>query len=230
VAEYLVNIDKCGKVYIRSPHNVELMKKGKLKSEGIGFTRGKGVGQGDVPSPMLWVAVFDILLVALREVENGFKTQDIEGCTRVVRDVAFADDLISVTGSMAELQKKADIISGWCLLTGIKVATSKLRTFGLQWGVRKEEKMEMWLTEGPGVRTRVEVKSEGIMTHLGIIWNMDTHNKKQWEDIKLVIERMGNIIMRGKGTNRDKVTVLNYCLRATVLYRMQYCAWGLEKF
>ncbi len=120
--------------------NVELLKNGKLKSEGKGFKRGKGVGQGDVPSPMLWVAVFDILLVALSKVENGFKVQDNEGFTTIVKDVAFADDLVSVTGTLEELQAKADTISGWCLLTGIKIATKKLRTFGIQWGWTKGKK------------------------------------------------------------------------------------------
>ena len=102
----------------------------------------------------------------------------------VEEDVAFADDLVSITGSIKELQEKADIISGWCLLTGIKIAVKKLRTFGIQWGVKKNETNELFLTEGPGNRTRVEVKSDGIMTHLGIVWNMDTHNIKQWNDIK----------------------------------------------
>ena len=156
--------------------------------------------------------------------------QDIEGVTRMVEDVAFADDLISITGSLVELQRKADIISGWCLMTGLKVAAKKLRTFGIQWGVKKEEKMSLWLTEDINSRTEVEVKAEGIMTHLGVVWNMDTHNRKQWEDVKLVIERMGEVIMRGRGRMRDKITVLNYCLRATILYRMQHCTWDIDKY
>ena len=36
--------------------------------------------------------------------------------------------------------------------------------------------------------------------------------------------------MKGKGRMRDKTTVLNYCLKATILYRMQYCTWDIEKF
>jgi hypothetical protein len=230
LAEYLVNIDQSGEVYVRTPYNSELLEKGLLLSEGKGFKRGKGVGQGDVPSPMLWVAVFDILLTALARIDSGFKVQDDEGMTTMVKDVAFADDLVSVTGTIEELQNKADVISGWCLMTGIKIATKKLRTFGIQWGVKKSVERHIVLTEGPGIRTTVEVKEDGIMTHLGVVWNMDTHNKKQWEDVRLVIERMGEIIMRGKGRTREKVIVLNYCLKATVLYRMQYCTWDLGKY
>jgi hypothetical protein len=40
-AEYLVNIDRAGMVYVRTPHNVELMRKGRLREEGVGFKRKK---------------------------------------------------------------------------------------------------------------------------------------------------------------------------------------------
>ena len=59
IAVYLTSLDAGGRVYVRSPHNVELAKKGKLEEEGDGFETGKRVGQGDVPSPLLWVAAFD---------------------------------------------------------------------------------------------------------------------------------------------------------------------------
>jgi len=97
-------------VYVRTPTNIKLNQEGKLK-KGRGFKRDKGVGQGDVPSPMLWVAAFDTLLTALGEIDSGFKTQDVDGQTRVVKDIAFADDLISVTGSLRSLQEKADVMS-----------------------------------------------------------------------------------------------------------------------
>jgi len=105
IAEYLVKLDDGGKVYVRTPTNIKLNLDGELK-KGRGFKRDKGVGQGDVPSPMLWVAAFDTLLDALGEIESGFKTQDVNGQTKMVKDVAFADDLISVTGSMEKLQER----------------------------------------------------------------------------------------------------------------------------
>jgi len=51
IAEYLVKLDDHGMVYVRTPHNMELREQGRL-CEGRGFKRDKGVGQGDVPSPM----------------------------------------------------------------------------------------------------------------------------------------------------------------------------------
>ena len=56
------------------------------------------------------------------------------------------------------------------------------------------------------------------------------YGDKLWKETKRVIERMGEVIMRGTGRMRDKITTINYCLNATVLYRMQYCTWSLEKY
>ena len=230
LATYLVSIDKAGMTFVRTPLNEEINGRGRLKEEGLGFERGKRVGQGDVSSPLLWVAVFDMLLTALKEIKNEFKTQDIDGRTVEVPDIAFADDLISITATIEGLQRKADIISGWCMATGVKVAVSKLRTFGIVWGVDKGKMETIVLTESGGGKKEVEVKADGIMTHLGITWNMDMYGDKQWKETKKVIERMGEVILRGTGRMRDKITTINYCLKATVLYRMQHCTWGLDKY
>ncbi len=40
---------------------------------------------------------------------------------------------------------------------------------------------------------------------------------------------MGDVI-RGNGRARDKITVLNYCLKASILYRMQFTTWDLAKY
>ena len=173
IAEYLVNMDDTGQVYVRTPLNAKLRNEGRL-NEGRGFKRGKGVGQGDVPSPMLWVEAFDSLLTALGKVESGFKTQDIDGKTRMVKDVAFADDLISVAGTLVGLQKKADIMSAWCGVSGVEIAAKKFRTFWKEWGVKKGggDRKIVIVMKGK-VRKEVDVKDDGLMTHLGIIRNMD---------------------------------------------------------
>ena len=88
------------------------------------FMTEKGVGQGDIPSPLLWVAAFDIALTALKMVHSGFKVLDINCLAVEVTDIAYADDLVSVCASPAILQDKADIMSAWCLSSGVKINTS----------------------------------------------------------------------------------------------------------
>jgi hypothetical protein len=68
------------------------------------------------------------------------------------------------------------------------------------------------------------------MTHLGVIWNMDTNSNKQFEVLKETLECLGARILRHKGRVGDKLLALEYCLRANIVYRMQFCTWGLERF
>jgi hypothetical protein len=53
LAEYITGIDRTGSVFVMTPGNFEKHISGKgLKSED-GFKTLKGVGQGDIPSPIL---------------------------------------------------------------------------------------------------------------------------------------------------------------------------------
>jgi hypothetical protein len=113
----------------------------------------------------------------------------------------------------------------------VEIAVKKLRTFGIEWGVKKNiGQRVIHLAMGGGETRPVEVKEDGIMTHLGVVWNMDLEGTRQWTEIKDTIERIGEEIIRGKGRARDKAMVVNYCMKATVLYRLQYCTWELEKY
>ena len=80
------------------------------------------------------------------------------------------------------------------------------------------------------VSSDVEVKKDGIMTYLGVIWNMDLYNNKQLEEVKKVISGMGAKIERSNVRMRDKILILNSCLKSTILYRLQHCTWGLNKY
>jgi ribonucleotide reductase beta subunit family protein with ferritin-like domain len=111
----------------------------KLNNEGVKFKTMKGIGQGDMPSPLFWVAVLDTLLTGLREIQSGFKLQDIKGNTFPMNEVAFADDLQTVAATAEELERKADVVSGWCQLTSIKISHGKMRTYGVHWGAHRGE-------------------------------------------------------------------------------------------
>jgi hypothetical protein len=74
IAEYMVEIDEGAHTVIRSPAALERCgdthKVGTMND--MAFEAACGTSQGDVQSPLSWVAVFDILLSALRKVgERG---------------------------------------------------------------------------------------------------------------------------------------------------------------
>ena len=83
LAAYMISMDDEGEVFVKCPHNMEIAERGiaALDKEGISFKTMKGVGQGDTPSPLFWVAVLDTLLTALRKKPSEFKIQDLDGQT-----------------------------------------------------------------------------------------------------------------------------------------------------
>ena len=77
----MTSLDEGGDVFVRCPKNIKIAERGlkALDEEGDKFQTRKGTGQGDIPSPLLWVAALDTLLTILRKHKSEFKTQDLMG-------------------------------------------------------------------------------------------------------------------------------------------------------
>ena len=105
LASFLTSLDEGGDVFVKCPKNLKIAERGlaALDAEGEKFQTGRGTGQGDIPSPLLWVAALDTLLTILRKHKSEFKTQDINGQSHPVETIAFADDLLSIESTMEAL-------------------------------------------------------------------------------------------------------------------------------
>ena len=66
--------------------------------------------------------------------EGAIKFPDKNGLNQRVRDDAYAYDLLSIQATWESLQRKADIVSGFCILFDIDIAVAKLRAFRVRWG------------------------------------------------------------------------------------------------
>ncbi len=107
---------------------------------------------------------------------------------------------------------------------------SKLRTFGILWGADKGREDKLRIHGEKWTEVLIDINHDGFMTHLGVIWNMDTNNLKQVEYLNERLEEMGSRILRHRGRVGDKILALEYCLRADIVYRMQFCVLGLEAY
>ena len=147
-------------MYVKCPKNLNILERGieALRNEGYRFKARKGVGQGDLPSPLFWVAVLDTLLTALRNFPSEFKIQDLEGRTHPAEDLGYADDLQSIEASHRALQDKANMVSAWCIYTGIQISHTKMRTFGTHWGVHKGGNPELLIYTKGWKPIKVEMK------------------------------------------------------------------------
>ena len=232
LAEYITGMDRLGHVYVRTPKNYEDHNWGGERdlTPSRGFKTLKGVGQGDIPSPLLWAAAFDTLLCALAFLNSNFSILDLGYNAHMVADICYADDLISAVCSLLDLQAKADIVSGWCLIMGVKISHAKFRTFGLDWGVKRKTSGNLIVHKEGWTEVLVDVRSDGVLTHLGMVWNTDLKNKELWGTITERLEDLGWRIARTWVRQGDKMLAMNYCLRADICYRLQFANWSLEKY
>jgi hypothetical protein len=145
-------------------------------------------------------------------------------------DVAYADDLVSIVATPELLQDKADVMLAWSLLSNVKMNFGKLRTFGILRGADKNKTEHLAINGEGWSKILVDINHDGIMTHLGIIWNMDINNDKQFETLKETMELVGAKILRHKGRVGDKLLALEYCMRSDIVYRMQFCTWGFDRY
>ena len=232
LAAYLISLDADGEVFVKCPKNLNILERGveALLKEGRRFKAEKGVGQGDLPSPLFWVAVLDPLLVTLRNQPSEFKVQDLNGNTHPAEDLGFADDLQSLEASAVALQNKSNLVSAWCIYTGIQISSTKMRTFGSHWGIHKGGNPKLITYTKGWVPTEVEMKMDGTMKSLGVKFDMHVDNQVQKRECIATITEKGVKINQAQARRRDKMLALSYMLLTNVVYRSQHCPWHLEEY
>ncbi len=80
----------------------------------------RGIGQGDTPSTLVFIAVFDILLTLLESSSSGIAH-------------AHADDLIHLSPSLDLQQCHADLVCEFCVLTGLEISLSKVEAISVNY-------------------------------------------------------------------------------------------------
>ena len=84
--------------YIYDTEGMDGLRKLDAQFPGILIHPERGVPQGDTGSPLIWLAVYDILLRALT-------IQRLQLADRLAHTVNYEDDLKSIAGNLTSLQK-----------------------------------------------------------------------------------------------------------------------------
>jgi hypothetical protein len=126
--EWFLKLDAVGQIIIRTPHQqtnmtpTHGMGTGRmLTPTGNAFHPDRGIGQGDTPSTLIFIAVFDILLTLL----------DYSGTGDAY---AYADDLVHIAPSIEAQQRQADLMCGFCAFTGLEISLSKVEAISINYG------------------------------------------------------------------------------------------------
>jgi hypothetical protein len=190
---YLVEMDFHGNTVVKTPLTAKINAsqgtKG-LERQDWNFSAELGAGQGDIPSPSNWIALFDILLTALRmDGDKGFFTMGPYGIALKVNDVGYADDLIVIRSCISHMQRAADVISGFTILMGLTFSTSKFRAFAVNWGNPMHSTDQDLVVHEVGWNALpVSMVSDGTLKHLGVLWDMDLTSTTMWESAKKILK------------------------------------------
>ena len=245
IAEWLVEMDIKGVTVVRTPfaaqewdkhtyHAVQLpdgaqspLDPSSSPIEALleSFTAERGTGQGDVTSPTCWLALFDILLLALHRDSSSSQT------TRLVRrggnisyaahETAYADDMHAGSYSATDIQRKADIVSGFCVLMGLEISVTKLRRF--VWaatGSTKDTCPDMTIHGLNWDATPVVTSTEGCLTYLGGLYDLKRRDSTALQEIKdIAVTHCAEV----GATRASSVTKLA-CASLTTVNKVRYKA------
>jgi hypothetical protein len=128
--ELFLQLDAKGQIYIRTPEfeaNRRMTKEGDHLQRQLPmltsttdnkFHPERGIGQGDTPSTLIFIVVFDILLALLDKSGTGITH-------------AYADDLAHAAKAQKQQQHQADLVSAFCVVTSLEVTTPKVEAIAL---------------------------------------------------------------------------------------------------
>jgi len=232
LAQYLVAMDIQGCTVLRSPLALQISEQDAvLFTSGLGFEAERGTGQGDIPSPLNWVAFMDILLAAF-EAAGGLPvyTQDHLGHNRPSADIAYADDLISIQRSVEGIQQRADIVSAFCIIFGLRIATKKIRAFGIDWGHGSAPSSASVVLHLDGwEEVAIPLLPSGTLKYLGVHIDMDLTFSTQLRLMNEWLIDILAVISRRQASMQSKWLTLRTSVYPKIVYYAKFCSWSRQQ-
>ena len=165
------------------------------------------------------------------KIPGGIATCARQGELCDTPDIGYADDLISVQGDLVSLQLKADIVSGFCIWAGLTLATDKFRAFAINWGNQFIDMGTHILIHGKGwTATEVQMRTDGNLKHLGVLWDMDLGNNTQRAQTEDFLKEALAYILARRASARCKVIAITKCVIPKLLYVLKFMGWTLEQY
>ena len=237
LAQYLVNIDAEGLMVLQSPIALLILqslgKPGLLKHD-IPFHPERGTAQGGVDSALVFVLFIDILLSAIdiaMDNTDRFYLSDIDGNLQPSAPIGYIDDLIHSTATAKGLQQVADVVSGFCLFFGMDLNTTKFRAYALNWGNPNCPEMATMTIHGHDWSpTVVNMKRDGTMEHLGVMWDMSITNDTMYRTMESTIDDALQLAVHADASQALKLEVIRTSLINQIAYAAKFATWSLAQY
>ena len=233
-AHWIAHLDDHGPTAVRSPWALEVWRRAGYQGFSTDlstvrpgtFVRERGTPQGDVSSPHAWTAFFDIALRALAMTDPSlhFQMPSTRADTVPVSDLGYADDLVSLSSSLAGLQHKADLMSAFALLFDLTISAPKLRAACLGPTLPNPT-----LTiHGPGwTPTTIPVRTQGSITILGLTLDIDAQQTTQPLLTRTHLTQAATILSHQRVADTTAL-VASISTMAKAAYTAQFLPWSTE--
>ena len=237
--EWLMGLDMFGIFVVLTPYSRAQLHKITMSSmydhahhgtvRSLGFTPQRGLTQGDVKSPLGWLAYFDILISALnkcRRTEYPKVAVEKPLLTSVLPSV-YMDDLTTATCRREHTQEIADLVSAMNALFGTSAAIEKFRAVSTHPGDQGEELIiHDWQWNE---RRRAFKGTDHVIRILGVKVNLGYSWEAQAEELTQKFEKLGSILHASKANEATKIKVINVAIVLKATYSLGLAAWPPDK-
>jgi hypothetical protein len=153
------------------------------------------------------------------------------GHTIPADNVAFADDLLVVTGSPANMQGIANVVSAFCRLTGLTLSVEKFRAFAVNWGHEKNLKpVEIQVFTNEWEPKSFTMATAGVMKHLGVHWDMSLDHETMYKQARDHSRAVCQLLSRKNATAECKKLCIELSVHKKIIYYAKYMNSSLEQF
>ena len=238
VAVYLDSLDTGGRTVIKSPHaNSCIWENGfdkAINCEGsstintcTSFLAVNGIGQGDSPSATGWLAVYDILLVALRNMEDIklYVKTSVNQVTTVDPN-AYADDLNIISPSLGHAQSSLDTVSAFNYIVGLTTNMGKMECSS-NFDNRGQTLLVhdyQWVAHTLAISFKDPIEILGVQIDLQNNW------VKQTTEITGKIKRILDQISRKRVTNSSRHLAYTMTFLATAIYPLKFLPLTIKEY
>jgi hypothetical protein len=246
-ASKLVDIEKDSHVTVLSPHarhywatkyTRTLHRRESGLSEPSFFIPFKGTPQGDTISCLTWTVFENICLATLCKDPGRVKLyiRGANGHIHEAADLCYADDLNTISPTLAGMQRKADIARGLAEILHLKISVKKLRQIATDFSAQKliPKQCTVRVNDGTGKIETLNIPRRGPFDQLGYKNSVGIYQVNQRPDLEQFLKLKAFLIAvcrslkRKSATALCKLAALEMSVYNTALWRSQCSPWSLE--
>ena len=195
------------------------------------FHQQQGIGQGDTPSAIFWVALYDILLcmldVAPSTTSGHFIARSSANMAYPAGNISYADDLCTPAGHLHLSQHHAHIVSTFCAATTLSIATHKVLAFAVNATAHQTLTLHDW-SWTPHI---VPFCDTGIaMTYLGLDSAHQNGYATARQHTTITIRSGTTALQHRQATPQCKLDVIVKQLYPKALYPSTKACWSLHEY